>query len=444
VEAVMKRGALCIFAKPPEPGRVKTRLAPALGDHGAAELARAFLVDTCQAARALVWATPVLATTGPFEASLDAALALPMWPQGDGDLGARMERVLRRALTSAPFAIAIGADSPGLPPRLLEAARDALEAADAAIGPTADGGFYLLALRRCPDGLLDDLPWSRFDTFTKTVERLQARGLTVRILAPWFDIDRPADLDHLRDLLDRREIVAPATERCLGAPQVSVIIPVLDEERRIASALDDVLAVPGVREVIVVDGGSADRTVAIARTYPVQVIDAPRGRARQMNAGAAIARGGTLLFLHADTTLPHDAARHVNDVLSDPHIVAGAFRTWTIADAPAPWFAPALHAADVRSRYTRLPYGDQAMFVRAEAFRRVGGFPDQPLMEDLELARRLRAIGGIRTARATVRVSGRRFVARPIAYTLAVNVFPLLYRLGVPADRLARMYRAVR
>jgi hypothetical protein len=125
-------------------------------------------------------------------------------------------------------------------------------------------------------------------------------------------------------------------------------------------------------------------------------------------------------------------------------VVAGAFRTWTVADAPAPWFAPALHAADLRSRYTRLPYGDQAMFVRTDAFWRAGGFPDQPLMEDLELSRRLRALGAIRTAPATVRVSGRRFVARPIAYTLAVNVFPLLYRLGVPATRLAQLYQAVR
>ncbi|MCX5745873.1 MAG: TIGR04283 family arsenosugar biosynthesis glycosyltransferase [Proteobacteria bacterium] len=435
---------VCIFAKPPVPGQVKTRLAPAVGTQGAAALARAFLVDTCAMVRALPWARPIVATTGAFDAALTAELALPAWPQGDGDLGARLERILRRALAEHPAALAIGADSPGLPSRLLDDARAALADVDAAIGPTDDGGFYVLALRRCPEGLLDELPWSRPDTFARTLDRLRARGLTVRVLAPWFDVDRPADLARLRDLLERGAIVAPATQRWLGAPQLSVVMPVLDEERRIAGALDDVLAVPGVREVIVVDGGSTDRTVAIARQHPVEVLEAPRGRARQMNAGAAIARGTTLLFLHADTTLPRDAVDHVAQVLADPGVVAGAFRTWTVADAPAPWFAPALHAADVRSRYTRLPYGDQAVFVRADAFRGVGGFPDQPLMEDLELAWRLRAIGRIRTARATVRVSGRRFVAHPIASTLAVNVFPLLYRLGVPATRLAQLYRAVR
>lgn len=440
----MERGAICIFAKPPDPGRVKTRLAPALGVHGAAELARAFLVDTCASVRTLPWANAIIATTGAFDDALAAELALPRWPQGDGDLGARMERVLRRALAEQPYALAIGADSPGLPARLLDEARDALVEADAAIGPTDDGGFYVLALRRCPAGLLDGLPWSHTDTFAHTLARLRARGLTVRVLEPWFDVDRPEDLVKLRDLLGRREIVAPATRRCLDAPRISVIMPVLDEERRIAGALDDILSVPGLREVIVVDGGSTDRTFAIAREHPVRVIDAPRGRARQMNAGAAVATGSTLLFLHADTTLPPDAARHVEQVLAAADVVAGAFRTWTVADAPAPWFAPVLHAADVRSRYTHLPYGDQAMFVRADAFWRVGGFPDQPLMEDLELSRRLHALGEIRTARATVRVSGRRFVARPITYTLAVNVFPLLYRLGVPAARLAQLYRAVR
>ena len=440
----MDRGTVCIFAKPPTPGRVKTRLAPALGEQGAAELARAFLVDTCATARALPWATSIIATTGAFDERLAAELALPEWSQGDGDLGARLERILRRGLAEQPIALAIGADSPGLPPRLLDEARDALATADAAIGPTADGGFYVLALRRCPEGLLADLPWSRSDTFARTLERLRDRGLTVRVLAPWFDVDRPDDLARLRELLDRGEIVAPATQQQLHAPQLSVVMPVLDEERRIAGALDDVLALPGVREVIVVDGGSKDQTVALARQHPVQVIEAPRGRARQMNAGAAIARGSSLLFLHADTTLPRDAAQHVEQVLADPEVVAGAFRTWTVADAPAPWFAPALHAADLRSRYTRLPYGDQAMFVRTDAFWRAGGFPDQPLMEDLELSRRLRALGAIRTAPASVRVSGRRFVARPIVYTLAVNVFPLLYLLGVPATRLAQLYQAVR
>ena len=121
-------------------------------------------------------------------------------------------------------------------------------------------------------------------------------------------------------------------------------------------------------------------------------------------------------------------------------VVAGAFRTWTVADAGRSWAAPLLHLADLRSRYTRLPYGDQALFVRRDAFDRVGGFPDQPLMEDFELSRRLRRVGRIATAPAAVRVSGRRFLSRPIRSAVLMRLFPLLYRLGVPPRVLGRLY----
>ncbi len=227
--------------------------------------------------------------------------------------------------------------------------------------------------------------------------------------------------------------------------RISVVIPTLEEAARIGARLDELAVIEGIHEVIVADGGSRDGTAAIARARPaVRVLEAPRGRASQQNAGAAAATGDVLLFLHADVALPRDAAAHVAAALSGPRVVAGAFRTWTVDDAGGSRLGPLLHLADVRSRYSGLPYGDQAIFVRAEAFRRVGGFPDQPLMEDLELSRRLRRIGRIRVVRASVRVSGRRFVARPILYTLAVNVFPALYSLGVPPRWLARLYGAPR
>jgi hypothetical protein len=130
--------------------------------------------------------------------------------------------------------------------------------------------------------------------------------------------------------------------------------------------------------------------------------------------------------------------------LRDPSVVMGAFRTRTIDERGQARWAPLLRLADVRSRTTNVPYGDQAPFVRREAFSRAGGFPDQELMEDYELARRMQRIGKVRTVRESVRVSGRRFLSRPLYYTTLVNVFPLLYRAGVPAALLARAYRDVR
>jgi rSAM/selenodomain-associated transferase 2 len=221
---------------------------------------------------------------------------------------------------------------------------------------------------------------------------------------------------------------------------LSIIIPVLDEERRIGERLAELR---DCAELIVVDGGSRDRTVERARAFPgVRVEAAPRGRASQMNHGARLASGDILLFLHADVSLPPDAVTHIEQAFADARTVAGAFRTWHVADdgRSAPW----LHLADLRSRYSGLPYGDQALFVRRESFWKAGGFPEQPLMEDLELSRRLRRLGRIAKVRSSVRVSGRRFLAHPIRDTLFVNAFPLLYRLGVSAESLARLYRDVR
>src|SRR5262249_29675404 len=120
--------------------------------------------------------------------------------------------------------------------------------------------------------------------------------------------------------------------------------------------------------------------------------------------------------------------------------VPAAFRIPTFADDQTVWWAPPRRPADIRSRLTRHPYGDQAMFVRREAFTRAGGFPDQPLMEDLELSLRLRRLGRIVTVPATVQVSGRRFVAHPLSSMVMMRLVALLYRLGVPARVLARMY----
>lgn len=438
---------LLVFAKPPRAGLAKTRLAERLGSEGAAELARAFFEDTWARVAALGWARPVLVTTDPDAAEWRELGVRRTWRQSPGDLGERLTTAFRRALADgAPAALAIGADSPGLPVEILEAARSALQDADAVLGPSTDGGFYLLGLKSCEENLLSNLPWSTGATFDRTRDRLVERGLRVAVLPTWFDVDLPEDLAPLGRRLDRGEISAPATARALARraprpPRISVVVPALDEEARIEATLSALVASGDWHEVILVDGGSRDSTVERARRIAgVRILEAPRGRARQMNAGARAATGDVILFLHADVGLPPDARPHIARTLEDPGVVAGAFRTWTVPDAGGSWIAPLLHLGDLRSRYSGLPYGDQAVFVRAGSFERVGGFPDQPLMEDLELARRLRRAGRIRIVPASVRVSGRRFLARPVYYFLLVNLLPLIYALGVPADRLARLY----
>lgn len=218
------RVEVCVFAKPPRAGEAKTRLIPALGAEKAAAAAAAFLADTWEAVSGLPWARPVLATTrvpgaedapalGPAAAAFAGA---DVWLQGEGDLGARMERILARALERSACALALGADSPGLPVERLEEARAALATHDAVLGPAEDGGYYLLGLRRCPPGLLAGLPWSASNTREATHERLVQWGFSVALLPPWFDVDLPEDLERLARLLARGEVHAPHTARALG------------------------------------------------------------------------------------------------------------------------------------------------------------------------------------------------------------------------------------
>ncbi len=220
----MARDVLCILVKSPRPGEVKTRLAPAVGLDGAAALARAFLDDTLALARRLSWARVAVVVSGD-----PAPLALPagveVWSQGPGDLGERMERALLRALAPGRRAILLGTDSPGLPARVVEAARASLPARGAVLGPAGDGGFYLIGLDRCEPGLLSDLPWSRSDTLLHTEARLRRAGRAVARAEPWFDVDEPADLERLSGLVAGGEVQAPATARALASLGILVGAP---------------------------------------------------------------------------------------------------------------------------------------------------------------------------------------------------------------------------
>ena len=212
----MTRACLCVFAKPPRPGESKTRLASSMGAVGAARLAQALFVDTWTTAATRPWADLVLATTDVAAPEWSHLPETMRWSQGVGTLGARMERILRRALRTHACAIVIGTDLPGLPPGRLDQAIEALQTSDAVVGPTDDGGFYLIGLRRCPEGLLDDVPWSAPDTCARTLARLGDYGLTTRVIESWFDVDEPEDLVRLRRLVRDGVIRAPETERVLA------------------------------------------------------------------------------------------------------------------------------------------------------------------------------------------------------------------------------------
>ena len=216
--------------------------------------------------------------------------------------------------------------------------------------------------------------------------------------------------------------------------RISVIIPARNEENTIPPVLRRVLSEP-VWEVIVVDGGSTDNTRQIATDLGATVLVSEPGRGRQLHTGAAAATGDVLLFLHADTMLPQRFQKHVIAVLSAPRVAAGAFKLHIDADRRAFRFIERF--VQLRSRIGRMPYGDQALFMRAETYHRAGGFPDLPLMEDYELIRRLRRIGRIRIAPVAVRTSARRWQKLGVVRATLTNQLCLIaFRLGVSPKRL--------
>jgi rSAM/selenodomain-associated transferase 2 len=223
---------------------------------------------------------------------------------------------------------------------------------------------------------------------------------------------------------------------------ISIVVPTLDEEATLAATLGR-LREPEVREVIVADGGSTDRTRAIAAPLADRVIEAPRGRASQMNAGAAAASGDVLLFVHADTRMPRGFAAAIVRALADRAVVGGRFDVEL--DEPGFLYWMIGTAISLRSRWTRLFTGDQAMFVRREVFARLGGFPDQPLMEDLALSIALRRAGKIACLRERVTTSARRWREHGVVRTVVLMwTIRALYAAGVSPRTLARFYAAVR
>lgn len=232
------------------------------------------------------------------------------------------------------------------------------------------------------------------------------------------------------------------SEREEKARALSIIIPVLDEARSIGATLDALSARARGVEVVVVDGGSRDGTVELVRERGVKLIESGRGRGRQMHAGACAASGRALWFLHADTLPSAECAGALEEALSDPSVVAGNFEVLFDGESGAARFLTWLYP---RLRKLGLCYGDSGIFVRRDAYERIGGFRDFPIFEDLDIVRRLRRVGRVVHLRERVKTSSRRFEGRSFALTFARwSLLQALYWLGVSPHTLARMYAHVR
>jgi rSAM/selenodomain-associated transferase 2 len=219
---------------------------------------------------------------------------------------------------------------------------------------------------------------------------------------------------------------------------ISVIIPTLNEEHRLDRLLASLQAHAGV-EIIVADGGSRDGTAAAARRHGAVLAVSRPGRGRQLRHGLRNASGEILLFLHCDTALPANFTAHVHATLNRPGTAAGAFRL--AINAPGVKYRLVEWGAYFRSRWLELPFGDQAIFLRRQVLLSAGGMPEDPVMEDIALVRRLKRVGRIRLAPAAVVTSARRWQRLGVVRATLLNQVMLAgYILNIDRDRMYRFY----
>lgn len=399
-------GQLTIFSRLPKPGSTKTRMIPALGPQGAADLQQQMTAHTLEVADAFRVTSGChvqIRYTGGDRQAVAATFGYgrDYEDQSDGNLGHRLRRAMDAAFVAGRQRVmCIGSDCPSITVDLLRQAEQALATHDVVIGPATDGGYYLIGLRAPMPDLFENIAWGTGRVYAQTRQRIAASGLRCHLLPILSDVDEPADLPIWRAECDAKSQPSPR-------PLISVIIPALNEADRLPRAIRSAMQSAGV-EVIVVDGGSTDATRDVASQLGVQVIQAPRGRGAQMNAGAAGASGQYLLFLHADTRLPFGYVQHVQQILNTSGQVAGAFRmAFDCNVAPLrliEW------ATGLRSRYMQLPYGDQALFLKRKVFDATGGFKMVPAMEDFDLVHRLRELGNIRIAHPAAFTSARKYL----------------------------------
>jgi hypothetical protein len=337
----------------------------------------------------------------------------------------------------AAVTVIVGSDIPRISADIIHQAFDGLQKNDLVFGPARDGGYYLIGIKNTIPSetyrrLFDGINWGSGEVLSQTLQNARASGLRFILLEKLDDVDRPADL-HIW-----QETTKTALKPFAGQ-KISIIIPALNEAATIARTISH-LAGSDHPEVIVVDGGSADETAELAGSRGAKVIYSKPGKAVQMNAGAAAAAGDILVFLHADTLMPGGFRNQIVAALNQKGVAAGAFQL--SIDSNAAGVRIIEHAANWRSRLLRLPYGDQALFIKKSLFEEVGGFPDLPIMEDYSLVRRLKRKGKIVIVPAAVVTSPRRWLHLGILKTWLINqLIVIAYYLGASPQQLARFYR---
>ncbi|MCZ6652878.1 MAG: TIGR04283 family arsenosugar biosynthesis glycosyltransferase [Planctomycetota bacterium] len=406
-----RRDVVVAFFKYPVPGKVKTRLGRGVGAARATQIYHRLAMGCYRQLDRLQRSG--MADVAVFGAGCTATSfrewlpgARHYWPQPDGDLARRLRQAFEMGFASgAPRVAAIGTDSPSLDDDMISRAFGELRRADVVVVPNTDGGYALIAMNQAHPLLFEDIDWSTPSVLTQTRQRAERLGLRLSEFPAVPDIDTAEDLHHL-------------------PPLVSVVMPVLNEETVLRQNLPVLMRrlarQPHRIEFILVDGGSSDASVEVARDSGAVVIASPRGRGRQMNVGTAAAKGEWLWYLHADCLPAEGALEQMLEMVAKHHRRAWGYYKARI-DASGVALRVIEWGVNLRSRLLSLPYGDQGLFVRRDLMQQIGGFTESPLLEDVDLVRRLARAGRPIRVRLPLLIDPRRWRRHGAWRTTAIN-----------------------
>lgn len=400
---------LLVFLKVPQPGEVKTRIAASIGYQKAADLYRQWIGDVLKPLQELRGKIRIVGCySGPAEGLAPWSPLVDEWlPQSSGDLGQRLQDAFRASTASSSKVLAIGTDCLEIDVPLIRQAIEGLSQSDVVLGPAEDGGYYLIGTAKYLPGLFEQIHWSTSDTLRDQIAQCERHGWSYHLLETKPDIDTLEDWERHQARKDRRITSSSVLNQPL---RIAVIVPVLNEAATIEATISSLRALtPPPDRIRLADGGSTDDTARLARAAGAEVVEATgQGRGGQIAAALQGIEEEIAIIAHADMSFPPNALAVLRRRLSqDVTCPGGCFgHRFDGRSVRLRWVETWDY---LRARYRGISYGDQAQFFRPAALAQVGGFPDQPIMEDIELSLRLRRLGRPCYLNLPVTVSARRF-----------------------------------